>query len=800
MTKTFYGNEQQTHFRRSPGLRITFSYYGPLCLTPIFLLVCLMLTDLGRIEDTLDALVIFEACRQGVLPKLNRRLVAAEKGEIRQQPYDPEAPTLSITPPTTSSSSSSGSSKHQTLARKVPSPPPPLQRSHFQSQNLITPGSVFVFDETEAKICRWTDGRIWSPSRICGNFLVYHELYRKLPSQKCRSARDKAGVRDGHGLKDMALRKKVEQDGLVVLGSRKGTFVLKKDGLIKKTICVKGISLPPPEKMKGRPLVVVETTTAPPKMGRGRGAKTVESRVPRLNFTGTQHLICYEQAGGKKRYFFNMKLLQMVALLIDRHIFYISFPRIAMAGLYRPRDYVELREISMSKTFITSQKFRDPVQVKPLPAGQKPVEPSDEYISQTRITEVRTPSKAIMPSAEGNAAQSASATTRKESDPATRLGRKRGTEPKPTTVLTHPYPTRGQDRQLREVLEESQIQESSDSESRSASSLPDQTNEGHAELFAETTRRDPSYPENTPQLYLQPLAQEQIYESNRREYDDTMEGPSGQTSRNAKRHGWARAQDWGTNESTLNREQDHERPFRRADNDATEGSSSNSSPVTITNSPSLSSSLTLSPATAPRDEPRALYSDPLSPTESMSNSENMDMDMEEAAQTLQQASTRTYFSPRQCSIPNGTYPYRGHFGDASEDSIRALLFEPDPMTPSYRLPPYDAQGRYTSNNVYPPPSGPLAYLEDHHYSPAVSGNGEFRRWYPPYPPPRNYYGDRHYTIPDECPAAFVPNYMMPSRDESYGAGDDYSSSDVVSSDSFERTPVHHEFQSKQMFW
>ncbi|KAI9233066.1 MAG: gluconate transport inducer 1/Pac2, partial [Podila humilis] len=72
----------------------------------------------GRIEDTLDALVLFEACRQGVLPKLNRRL----------------------------------------------------------SQNLITPGSVFVFDETEAKICRWTDGRIWSPSRICGNFLVYHEL------------------------------------------------------------------------------------------------------------------------------------------------------------------------------------------------------------------------------------------------------------------------------------------------------------------------------------------------------------------------------------------------------------------------------------------------------------------------------------------------------------------------------------------------------------------------------------------------------------------------------------------------
>lgn len=298
MAKTFHGKEQQTRFRCFPGLRIPLVTTAQCASHQLFFFFCLLLTDLGRIEDTLDALVLFEACRQGFLPKLNRRLVAAEKGETREQPYELEAPTLAITPPTISSSSSSRSSKHQTLAPKAPSPPPP-QRGHFQSQNLITPGSVFVFDETEAKICRWTDGRIWSPSRICGNFLVYHELYRKLPSQKC-SSRDKAGVRDGYRLKDKALRRKVEQDGLVVLGSRKGTFVLKKDGLIKKTICVKGISLPPPEKMKGGPLVVEMTTTAPPKTGRSRAAKAAESRVPGLNFTGTQHLVCYEQAGGKK--------------------------------------------------------------------------------------------------------------------------------------------------------------------------------------------------------------------------------------------------------------------------------------------------------------------------------------------------------------------------------------------------------------------------------------------------------------------------------------------------------------------
>ncbi|KAI8604577.1 gluconate transport inducer 1/Pac2, partial [Dissophora ornata] len=82
----------------------------------------------GRIDDTLDALIILEACRQGVLPKINRRLLAAERGELKDSP------------------------------------------------SLISPGSVFVFDEEESGICRWTDGRIWSPSRICGNFLVYREL------------------------------------------------------------------------------------------------------------------------------------------------------------------------------------------------------------------------------------------------------------------------------------------------------------------------------------------------------------------------------------------------------------------------------------------------------------------------------------------------------------------------------------------------------------------------------------------------------------------------------------------------
>jgi hypothetical protein len=94
----------------------------------------------GFIETTTDALLLFEACRRGVLPKIGRRLQERERSIIRS-------------------------------------------------------GSVFIFDEKESGnfnyilfhthtqlkqkkkgIKRWTDGRAWSPSRILGNFLIYREL------------------------------------------------------------------------------------------------------------------------------------------------------------------------------------------------------------------------------------------------------------------------------------------------------------------------------------------------------------------------------------------------------------------------------------------------------------------------------------------------------------------------------------------------------------------------------------------------------------------------------------------------
>ncbi|GAA5996997.1 hypothetical protein JCM5350_001473 [Sporobolomyces pararoseus] len=79
----------------------------------------------GFVESTLDALLVFEGCKRGYLPKISRRL----------QDYEKKA--------------------------------------------LVVSGAIFVFDEEETGIKRWTDGLSWSPSRTLGNFLVYRELDKK---------------------------------------------------------------------------------------------------------------------------------------------------------------------------------------------------------------------------------------------------------------------------------------------------------------------------------------------------------------------------------------------------------------------------------------------------------------------------------------------------------------------------------------------------------------------------------------------------------------------------------------------
>ena len=69
----------------------------------------------------------------------------------------------------------------------TPGLPPPrrVTRRLLDSEraDLICSGSIFVWDEKEAGMRRWTDGKCWSASRVSGCFLTYRELEaRKKPS------------------------------------------------------------------------------------------------------------------------------------------------------------------------------------------------------------------------------------------------------------------------------------------------------------------------------------------------------------------------------------------------------------------------------------------------------------------------------------------------------------------------------------------------------------------------------------------------------------------------------------------
>ncbi|KAK2464993.1 hypothetical protein APHAL10511_003069 [Amanita phalloides] len=139
----------------------------------------------GWIETTGDALLILEAARRGLIPRVTRRLVDSER-------------------------------------------------------KMITSGSVFVFDEDESGIKRWTDGFFWSPSRILGNFLLYRETDKRgFTSRGSRSD----SCNDGDVAKDSQALSRPKSDTPIIdkarerslRGSLTNSDKFKPDGLMKKT-------------------------------------------------------------------------------------------------------------------------------------------------------------------------------------------------------------------------------------------------------------------------------------------------------------------------------------------------------------------------------------------------------------------------------------------------------------------------------------------------------------------------------------------------------------------------------------
>ncbi|KAJ2732846.1 Global transcription regulator sge1 [Coemansia sp. BCRC 34962] len=197
---------------------------------------CFTVTGL-KVTSTRDAMMIFEACRRGILPRVIRRLQESEKQKIDA-------------------------------------------------------GTIVVFDEREAKMKRWTDGRLWTPSRIVNNFLLYRELDQKI--QPGQEGAEEIGrwTRGRHAAS---------------IGSRKGVFVLKEHGLIKRTI---SLSVPDNEA----------------EYLRTEGSWKVPSR------THQQHLVAYSYTEGE-------------------------------ALLPAPEDMEELQFLRLPLLLLKIQKFRRPVRI-----------------------------------------------------------------------------------------------------------------------------------------------------------------------------------------------------------------------------------------------------------------------------------------------------------------------------------------------------------------------------------------------------------------------------------------------------
>jgi len=143
-------------------------------------------TFYGYIETTRDSLLLFEACKRGLLPRISRRLQDKER-------------------------------------------------------ILIRSGTIFCFDEHESGIKRWTDGFVWSPSRIMGNFLIYRELEDKKSIRTTDAVFDNSrqttasrnNDTSGYVMAPDLLRRQQEK---ALVGSLKTSFKFKRNGLIKKSM------------------------------------------------------------------------------------------------------------------------------------------------------------------------------------------------------------------------------------------------------------------------------------------------------------------------------------------------------------------------------------------------------------------------------------------------------------------------------------------------------------------------------------------------------------------------------------
>ncbi|KAI0044281.1 hypothetical protein FA95DRAFT_1562409 [Auriscalpium vulgare] len=139
---------------------------------------------IGYVETTTDALRLIMAARQGVIPRITRRL------------------------------------------------------NDLERRSMIRSGAVFVFCVEESGIKRWTEGLSWSPSRIIGNFLVYRETTDRNVVRGAEPAITTPGT-SSFQLSSSSTAQRYRHRSEVGVGRSGHAPAATSGGLIKKTITVK---------------------------------------------------------------------------------------------------------------------------------------------------------------------------------------------------------------------------------------------------------------------------------------------------------------------------------------------------------------------------------------------------------------------------------------------------------------------------------------------------------------------------------------------------------------------------------
>lgn len=67
-----------------------------------------------------------------------------------------------------------------------------------KNRRQIRSGSVFVWTDNETDMKRWTDGKSWSPSRVHGSFLLYQECIPRAHLVKDKMLKSNHEFKQGH--------------------------------------------------------------------------------------------------------------------------------------------------------------------------------------------------------------------------------------------------------------------------------------------------------------------------------------------------------------------------------------------------------------------------------------------------------------------------------------------------------------------------------------------------------------------------------------------------------------------------